>query len=338
MSASIGVGKLKFTVFGTGYDDERGDSGTGLRDGGTLSFQSTYAVIDETGAYCWIVKYGTTELVKYDMLTWEEVDKGDLPDTCAYLNHPKNVPNNYGIVYKAEDGIYIFDLTTNEIISQGTIAFVPSGNEDCILVDDEIRFATLAQGRARNWIRTLSIDDLSSTEVDLTDTAFVGFTDDSHVYCFYPKEWFYQSHKLYLIDRAGNTVWTITQSTFDNIYMAGLTRDGKIYLPCLIDGVWVMGEFPQTPAPDVNTPAPVRTFGEFETGPSMIIQQSLCVTYSSDRRMAAFSTDGGGLYITDFEDVYLIDENGTDCVPLAINDDTFIYNNSATASTEVVTF
>lgn len=339
MSASIGVGKLKFTVFGLGYDDERGDSGTGLRDGGTILRQSAYAAIDETGAYCWLVEYQTGVLRKIDMLTLEEVDKGELPDHCAYLNYPKNVPNNLGIAYDTGDDIlYIFDLTTNEIISQGSVEYEPTGKEDCILVDDELRFFTLTQGRARNYIKTLSIDDLSMTSVDVNDTSAIGFTDNSHLYCFYPKEWFYQKHTLYLIDRAGNPTWSITDSTFDNIQMSGLTRDGKIYLPCLINGTWVMGEFPQTPAPDVLTPAPIRTFGEFESAPGMIIQQSLYVTYSADRNMAAFSTNGGKLYITDFEDVYEIADNGTDCMPLAISDDTLIYSDAASGTTEVVTF
>lgn len=343
MSATIGVGKLKFTVFGKGYDDTRGNSGSGVKEGEVLNYASRYAEIDATGRYLWLG--GDWGVKKIDTFTWTEVSTGDLPSWMHYLNHPKNVQNNYGFLcdqsgYGSDTTGYVFDLTTNEIISSGEMEYRPSAGawEDCILVNgEELRFATLTQGRATNYVKTLAIDDFAMTQTDGIGRSIVGFTDNSHVYGYYPKEWFYQDNNISLITTSGSWVWDVQKSYFNNVVVGGLTRNGKIYVASAIDGKWVLGEYPQTPAPDFDTPTPSRYFGVFNGYPNAVYNGVVNVKYSTLRNIALIGTSDTGIYITDFDDVYKISDTNM-VFPLAINDDMAVVYNGSTRKTEVIMF
>lgn len=341
MSANIAIGKLKFTVFGKGYDDERGNSGSGVKEGEVLNYGSRYAEIDATGRYIWVA--GDFGIRKIDTFTWEEVSMGDIPNWMHYINHPKNVSNNYGFVseisgYGADMTGYIFDLTTNEIISSGDLTYRSGGGQDdCILVDDVLIFASLTQGRASNYVTTLAIDDFTMTRTEGIGRSFVGFTDNSHIYGYYPKEWFYQDSNISLITTSGVWVWDVQRSNFNNVAVGGLTRNGKIYVPSSIDGNWVLGEYPQTPAPDFDTPTPSRYFGVFNGYPNTVYNGVINVKYSTLRDIALICTSDTGIYMTDFEDVYRISDTNTTSA-LAINDEMAVIYNGSTRKTEVIMF
>lgn len=340
MSATIEIGKLKFSVFGKGYENTRNNSGSGAREGEVLNYGSRYAEIDATGRYLWLC--GDFGIRKIDTFTWEEVSMGDIPNWWGYLNHPKNVSNNLGIICENYQQSYagkIFDLTTNEIISEGTFAYPPSAGalEDCILVDDTILFATLTQGRATNYVKTLAIDDFTMTRTGEIGRSIVGFTDNSHVYGYYPKEWFYQDNNISLITTSGSWVWDVQRSYFNNVAVGGITRNGKIYVASAIGGKWVLGEYPQTPAPDFDTPTPSRYFGEFSGYPNAVYSAAINVKYSTLRDMALICTSDTGIYITDFEDVYKISDANAK-MALAINDEMAVIYNVSTRKTEVIMF
>ena len=340
MSATIDVGKLKFTIFGKGYDDDRGNSGTGVKEGAVLNYAASMAEIDATGRYIWLVgDFVTNEMQKVDTYTWTAVSTGDVPH-YKYINHPKNVANNYGLVidqYGGSNMGCLFDLTTNEIFNSGEInPNYQVGDEDCILVDDKIKLATLAQGRTTNRIRTLDIDTFDMSVTAEFGRALVGFTDNTHVFGYYPKEWFYQDSNISMLTTSGGWVWDIQQSSFDNIVVNGFTRDGKIYLPSHINGKWVLGEYPQTPAPDVNTPSPTRYFGDFGGYPNALYS-GIQIVYNTDRSIALMCTSNIGAFITDFQDIYKI-SNTNELMALAVNDEMAVVASNSARTTEVIMF
>lgn len=341
MSAIIEVGKLKFSVFGKGYNDDRGNSGSGIKEGEVLNYVSRYAEIDATGRYLWLS--GDFGIKKIDTFTWTEVSTGDVPNWMHYLNHPKNISNNYGFVCDSSSSQetvgYIFDLTTNEIISSGEMTYRPASGalEDCILVDDTLVFATLVQGRASNYIKTLAIDDFAMTQSSGVGRSFVGFTDDTHIFCYYPKEWFYQDNNISLVTTSGSWVWDIQRNYFNYIAQQGFTRNGKIYLPSNVNGTWVLGEYPQTPAPDVDTPSPSKLCGRFDGFPNAVFEGGLNIKYSTTRDIGLICTSDVGIYVTDFDDVYKI-SNANAYKALAVNDEMAIVCNGGARKTEVLMF
>lgn len=340
MSANIPIGKLKFTVFGKGYDDDRGNSGAGTKESAVLNYRALSAEIDATGRYIWVVgDYVPNGMQKIDTYTWTAVSTGDIPH-YKNINHPKNVANNIGIVQNNESDshtIYLFDLTTNEMINSGEMSYYAYvSHEDCILVDDTIYLATLTQGRAGNIVRTLNIDDLSMTTTGTIGRSFVGFTDNTHIFGYYPKEWFYQDSNISLLTTSGGWVWDVQQSSFPNIATGGLTRNGKIYLPSLINNKWVLGEYPQTPSPDVNTPSPSRYFGDFGGYPNTLnYTEGLTIRYNTTRDIALICTTDVGAFITDFQDLYKISDLGG-MRALAVNDEMAVVSHDNV--TEVIMF
>ena len=337
MSATIGIGKLKFSVFGKGYDDDRGNSGTGIKEGAILNYRASMAEIDATGRYIWLAgDFVPNGMQKIDTYTWTAVSTGNVP-LLKYINHPKNVANNLGLVVDMYGGSrtgYLIDLTTNEILNSGEMDYLSYASEDCILIDDTIYLATITQGRGGNIIKTLNIDDFSMTATDTIGRAFVGFTDNTHIYCYYPKEWFYQDNNETMITTSGSWIWDIQRGYFDNICPRGFTRNGKFYLPSHIGDKWVLGEYPQTPAPDLDTPTPSRYFGDFGGYPESM-NNGLQIKHSTLRDIGLMCTTSLGAFITDFDDVYKISDTNS-MNALAVNDEMAVVSHDNV--TEVIMF
>lgn len=326
MSANIPIGKLKFSVFGRGYDDVRGNSGTGASAPDTLNFYPAQAAFDSTGQYCWIL-ISNGGLHKFSTTTWQMVDQGEVPTNALGFYHPSNVDNNIGFSYYG--GVaYVFNLTTNEIISTGEISgFAYNGSlMDCILIDDDkLRLASNGQTRATNGIFTIDLNDFSWSVTTHYNSGFSGFIDNDSVYAYYEPEWFYQTGRIFSANASGGEDWSrgasqAGGSAFDKITLQGATAKGYVYIPSYVNGKWTLGKYSGLSGFDYETPSPIKTFGEFPSKPTMYSttnRGTWYATYTNGRTKACFGSTYG-LYVTDFNDMWLIAEGNYQ--PLAICD------------------
>lgn len=334
MSAGIGINKIKFSVFGRGYDDDRGNSGEGFLEPVNTGIGVEQAVFDETGEFCWIVIYnGNYRLYKYETQNWTVVSQGSIPH-AEHIYHPTNVPNNIGIC-QSGGTTYVFDLTTNEIIksASGGYGFGITTYMDMVLDEENniVRFTFMSRNRANSIeIYSMSLDTfvVSSSGV-IYDRQSNGFYDDVHVKTAYVPVWFYNWWNVYSVSYGGSTNWSIQATdpdshSFTNIGYDtwGLVGHGKFYLPSLIDDAWVMGEYDATSAPDLITPSPEKTYGQFTGRPS--INEALA--YSNGRKLGAFSC-GEGTFVVDMENGELMQITTTVETVKAICDDKMICSN-----------
>ena len=344
MSANLIAHKIDFSVFGRGYDDARGNSGNGSKKAVTNLgwLWTTCAVFDETGQYCWVRTdaSGNQALRKYRTDTWDSVDAGNISTGYSYIIHPCNVANNLGYAWNDSSSV-LFDLTTNEIIvsSENHIPYA-SGRFECVLVDGKIRVTTMGQSRATNHIYIIDTEDLSITDVTYTGGC-CGYVNDSGIYCYYEPMWFsdhgWRSKKNAV---SGADVWFVSSQgsgsgAFANSAWQGLTGHGNIYLPSYIGGKWVMGAYNASSTPDFETPTPSRTFGEFSTHPGF--RGQYYSAYTDGKELAAWTTDIG-LFVTDFENLDLIDSRSSIQVLAMTEDMLFCNNQSANSSAVVIEF
>lgn len=331
MSANIPIGKLSFTVFGYGYNSDRADSGSGMKESIPLPFGASYAEFDPTGQFCWIKRDSSgSGLYKYDTRNWELVDQGEIPTNLQYLYKPKNSENGYAIAFPftvSSGDAYLFDLTTNEIINSGAASTLISGKYDCIDAGNGIyRFCPQSGSSEIINIQSLDTDDFSvSKTADISQRAGVGFIDTDSIYAYYPREWFYQLGYVASYNVSGGQDWyqqaTEDDRGFNNVSLHGFTRDGKIYVPTNVNGTWKIGEYDGMSQVNFLAPNYVRTFGNFGNEKIEIGQNGYFAVYSGDRNLVAFPVTDKGLYISDFNDVYeIIDYADAYYYPLAITD------------------
>lgn len=333
MSANIPIGKLSFTVFGSGYNSDRADSGSGMKQSIPLAFAASYAEFDPTGEYCWIKKDNNgAGLYKYRTRDWTIVDQGLVPTNLGYLYRPSNTEDGYGIAYPntiSSEDAYLFDLTTNEIISSASVSTIIQGLLDCIDVGSGIyRFCIKSNNRGIISIYSVDTSDFTVTKSsDIGNRAGVGFIDDDSMYAYYKPEWFYQQAYVGSYNTAGGQDWGQQapegDNQFSNVSMHGFTdANGHIYVPTLVNGVWKIGEYDGTSQVNFITPNYIRAFGNLgETKPTILPY----VAYSCDRSLVAFMVQDVGLYLSDFDDVYLIsDFESAEYRPLAVSENMII--------------
>ena len=327
MSANIPIGKLSFTVFGSGYNSDRADSGAGEKESTVLNISATMAEFDKTGAYCWIVT--NSGLFKYETTNWTTVDQGDVPRACNWITKPKNNANGYGLaLLPSNNSFYLFDLTTNEVINSGG-GYSIVGAVDCIDIgDNKYRFCSLRKnyGQGSNYFYTVDLSDLSVTPSGVfSPRAFVGFLDEDDVYAFYSPTWFYQYKSIFSFNISGATNWAQVASDagsagFASVCMEGATKDGKIYVPTLVNGVWTMGEYNGMSQVNFNSPNPIRTFGRLRDDVAYSLIVDGVTIYSGSRSSAVMRFDNE-IYFTDFDDVYFITKYTEEFIkPLAMTD------------------
>lgn len=309
MSAFIDVNKLNFTVFGRGYDDDRGNSGEGYLEPDSTGIDVVLAEFDETGQFCWINDGGWHGNVvhKYETENWTSVEQGSVP-YLEFITHPHNVENNIGYVGYGNT-VCLFDMTTNEIIKTGSVSNLWHGGRitDCTLDEDNnlLHYVRLYRNRENTTnIYTLDIDNLSGSNIgDIYDRSNNGFIDIDSAFVKYPPEWFNQWWWASALNVNGSTEWGITATddsthAFTNVgYNCwGLCGRGKIYLPSYIGDEWVMGEYSGASTPDLITPTPIKTYGHFDSKPA--ISEAIC--YSNGKKKGAFSC-GEGTFVCDME-------------------------------------
>lgn len=340
MSGTIDIFKLKFSVFGHGFEDTRADSGDGAKArADKINYSAEYAAIDSTGQYLWLA--GAAGIKKYDLLDEDlaEVPQTAVPDgTTTILMHPSNVSNNYGIAFQGTT-CTIFDLTNDGVVISGTVLYTLTQMKyDCVLNGGEVQIATLQQGRANNKIYTLDTSDLTMTEASLLQKGVNGFVDASKISAYQVPRYGDEYIFIYGINIDGTTEWSYQApspggSAMPNYIEVGWGAGGLMWNPCKKYGKWRMGGFRWTASTAFATPMPYKVFGTFTERPTMLLNQKIYYAHSTGREKIAFST-GQGVYVGDYHDLkkvtddsnYVLATEGTTVVALNPNDNyTYVY-------------
>lgn len=324
---SIPTSKSSFVIYGHGFDSTRADSGNGSKIPQRHWIPAWYSAIDQTGQYAWFSDNGS-RMQKIKIKGWEQ-QSTSLP--TGAIMHPSNVPNNYGVLFAWLGDTYVFDLTTNEIITRISHQNALSNIFDCILVNDKIYVTHLIGGRTNVYVHTIDITNGTHTTAVIDNNKSVcGFVDDNTLYAFYPIEWFSDWFRWNGYGLDGALQWTGSAQELPNVKMSGaLCGNGKITLPTLVNGVWRMGTFDGNSAPDFQTPSPIKTFGKFDTASGLAFNYA----YNQGRTKALFETSDG-TYLTDFNSITKLYD--TVMHPLALDDKTIIVANDTRNYIEVL--
>ena len=334
MSANLITHKIEFSVFGRGYDDDRGNSGSGAKEPDHISYGVNSACFDTTGRYCWVSLSSSGMMIglrKLDVETMTFVDQGNIP-RVNNIYHPVNVDNNWGVCF-SDNTTYIFDLTTNEIIYQ--ISDSKFGNTTAnisVTLDEEsniLRFAYVEKASDNKYRQIFSydIDNDSWSEVGWWDRACVGFIDVNSAYMHYYPVWFSSYYQAGSLNASGGTDWWVTAGIshkFDNLggAMWGLVGRGKLFIPSYVDGAWVMGEYDASSAPDFLTPSPVATFGQFNGW----VEIDTFTCYTPEWTWGAFGC-AEGTFIADMVNREMYKISDSRLTPRAISEDRMICSN-----------
>lgn len=331
MSASIDIFKLKFSVFGHGFEDTRADSGDGhATRADKINYAADYACIDSTGQYLWLAS--ASGIKKYDLLDDDlsEVAQTAVADnTSTILMHPSNVANNYGIAFQGTT-CTIFDLTNDSVVITDTVTYtLASMKYDCVLNGTEVQIVSLQQGRSNNKIYTLAMSDLTMTEVSLMTKGVNGFVDIGKISAYQVPRYGDEYIFIYGLNIDGTTNWTYQApsaggSAMPNYIEVGWGADGLMWNPCYKYGKWRMGGFKWTSASGFATPMPFKVFGTFPARPIMLLATKFFYAHSTGRTRTAFSTDQG-VYAGDYHDMIKVTDDAN--YTLACDENTVIAYN-----------
>ena len=350
MSANIAIDKLKFTVFGHGYDDERGNSGEGSSTWVKEIYAiSDFACIDSTENYVWlcIANQVNPRLRKYNIDTWEMEQPITIPTNLATrMYHPSNVSNNIGIAFQnwgSNADVYVIDLTTDEIYQHfnvDTSSTYINYSADCIMVDDVIYFSNTGQSNNNIIKLDLTNETISLySNVNYGNGGSCGFVDESTVYGYTDPLWFsnYAYRYGYSID--GTNLWTLQgresgSGGFPHCYSKGFCGNGYMWLPVEINDRWHWGKFNGHTGGDLYTPSPLDIVGDFENVPE---PNDFHVYYADGRNIVATVGSNYGLIVTDLEEheVYFTEES---YAPLAVSDEYVIDTSASYVVTKLIKY
>jgi len=348
MSATINSGKLKFSVFGNGFEETRNDSGYGGKtDQRIIWYNSDTAVIDQSGEYFWHTQGGgsgtMTWIAKRKISDLSSVSIGSIPYTKTYLYHPTNIENNIGIAFQNfgnNADVYIFDLTDNTIdkhFNVNTGSFYDNATADCIKVGDIYYFTLRGSG---NCI-TYKLDPINETFAVYSNPYFnngagCGFVDNDTIYAFNNPVWFSDYGHRYGININGVYQWDIVApnaggSGFPNTHERALCENGYIWLPTKVNNIWRWGKYDGNTGAGMTIPSPLKIIGKFgDTNPTY---DDFHIAYEDGHKRCAYVHATMGTFFTDFEEV----EKVTDeyWKPLAMNDHYLIMVNRIHSQTGV---
>lgn len=333
---SLDVENLKFTIFGSGFDDTRNDSGIGMREPDIYNLNAGFAMIDETETYVWLSD-GLNWTHKYRLSDFTEVSQ---PYGAGSLVHPSNVANNIGVLIARDGYTYVFDLTDNSLIAKISQTYHDATRADSVLIDDVIYICNLASGAGNLVVHTIDLENETHTDATLDgNRACYGFVDENTIFSQYPPIWFYMTATIYGYAPTGGVQWSHTSSgtgsqSFPRVSLdISLCRNGKIYTPTAKGDSWVMGEYNGNSAPDMETPTPIRTYGRFSAKP-LLWNNSPYVCYNQGKTKATFSSNIG-TYLTDFQTIYKLADDSTYMKPLAMTDH-WVISQRGTSQTSVL--
>ena len=328
MSASIDIFKLKFSVFGHGFDDTRADSGDGhIVKADKINYSAQYACIDSTGQYLWLAS--SLGIKKYDLFDddlSEVAQTAVIDNTSTILMHPSNVANNYGVAFQGTT-CTIFDLTDDSVVISGTVLYTLTQMQyDCIFDGTNFEITSLQQGRSNNYLHTLALSDLAMTDETLTAKGVNGFVESTKLSAYRVPRYGDEYIFIYGQRLDGSVDWTYQApqaggSAMPNYIEVGWGADGLMWNPCFKYGKWRMGGFKWTGATDFALPKPFKVFGTFSAKPTMLINQKFFYAHSTGREKIAFST-GQGIYLGDYHDLIKVTDDAN--YTLACENDTVV--------------
>jgi len=323
MSATINSGKLKFSVFGNGFESTRNDSGDGAEtyEKPLYNYAGGTACIDSTNSYIWLTQNsGATPLAyltKTRISDLELIEITNIPtDKNTYLYHPSNVVNNYGIAIQNLDynyEAYVFDLTTNEIyyhfaISSSAISLTSSA--DCIMVNDDFYFVDRGVGSPKIYKLDVSNETFSQIgSQQFSNGTICGFVDNNTLYGFSNAVWFSDYARKYGFDLSGDIQWEVMNTDagvdFARCPDRGMCGNGYVWLASYVNGAWHWGAYDGNNGGDFFTPSPIKMVGNFgNTDPRY---SDYHFYYTDGRNKCAYGSSALGMVLVDFNaDVKII--------------------------------
>lgn len=298
---SLTIENEKFTIFGSGYEQTRNDSGDGMNEPEIHPLSTpTHAVFDTSGEYVYFTD-GNYNIRKFRINPWEEISV-TLPKGRIY--HPTNVENNIGIIYQtSEQKITVFNIDTEEILqsfaSVGSYSYIA----DCMMDGDDVYLIQKTNGNASAQMRHIDLANETDTLSNLWG-AVSGFVDTDTIYDYRAGAWWSDPTYANGYSLGLSSQWQGTYSTSADypVRFGGLCADGYLYLPTLINGEWVMGVYDGNSVPTFEpVPNPIRTYGNFGGDLSLVIsgKQAFFTCYNNGRTKGAFATTIG-TFVTDF--------------------------------------
>ena len=345
MSATIDVGKMRFSLFGRGYEDTRKDSGEGeIIQIVEPPIKGTSAIIDETKQYVWTVNGANVQPVfKYDISDiedWQDQSQSIITEVGGHLEHPSNVDNNYGIHFSYQNGgvitVTVFDMTDDTVYytftdsDTGFVANFSGVNYryDCILVDDKIYCANLANNF---YLVVIDLTNGTMTYTKYNNLCFYAFINDELMYITNIPVWFSDTLVQYGKKLDGTTVWSVSgiDPTSHHTYVknTAIGANNFLYMPTFRGGHWRIAKYKGKSAP-VFEPIPYYSadFGKFE-GNVNEGQEVTYIAFDDQREQCAFLYGYSLYYTADFKDLMQLAkaEVYSDALyPLALREDTII--------------
>ena len=349
MGATINPNKLKFSIFGNGFDDTRNDSGFGnVTYQKRIGYGASTAVIDENEEFFWITQSNGqlpfNYLGKGKISDLESVEITTIPtDTATKLYHASNVANNFGIAFQnfgANCDIYVFDLSTDEVFKHFTanLSFLADITEVVKNGDD---FYFVERGQTNGNVYKL---DYANETFTLTGSRYMdngkacGFVDVNTVYGFNNPVWFSDYKWRFGFTYNGSDEWAVRapnagSSGFQYCIERGLCGNGYFWVPCYIDGAWRWGKFDGNSSSDFVTPSPITTFGEFGSDPSY---DDYHFYYNDGRTWCAYVQSGLGMMLTNFDSIFSVTTEYWR--PLAVSDHFVIAQDRYIGETDIFKF
>lgn len=324
---SLTIENEKFTIFGSGYEQTRNDSGEGMPEPDIHLLNGiNYGAIDETGEFVWLSDGGN--IYKFRIRPWENVGHSI---GSGSVFHPCNVENNIGLA-SATSTNKVFNLTTGEVIKTIESGGGFSGWKcDSILVDDAIYLNI--RNTQRNGLSLYKVDienETVSLMLDEYNRLGCGFVDDDTIYSVFQAEWFSDYTRIYGYGFSGGVQWSGVSTDEDRLFSKvdtsnGICGNGFIFVPSLVEGKWRLGMYGGNSTPDFLTPTPIKTIGEFASKPSLEWQfRNVDICFNQGKTKCAFATSIGTFY-TDFDKKLVkLSDTPSDFIPLAMDDHTIV--------------
>lgn len=314
MSATISPNKLKFSIFGNGFDDTRKDSGYGnINYSKWIAGSVDTACIDQSETFYWLsCPYDAEHLIKGRIDNQEHETITTIPtNTLTKLFHPSNIANNYGVAvqnFGENADVYIFDLTTDQIYKHFTAGIGGLDDTlDCIMVGDKIYLARVGNPN----LDILCIDTDNETVYYTSNVSVYGgsgvcFVDNNTFYGVQSAIWFTDYERRFGYGLDGSVQWEVQAPVqggdgFPRCKGGALGGNGYIYVPVKIDNNWKYGKFNGNTGGDFYTPDPISTFGDFgDTDPSY---SNMYISYNNGRTWVSFDNNDLGLMATNYDTV-----------------------------------
>lgn len=303
---SYNIENLSFTIFGSGHDSTRNDSGDGMT---SFLYSCDYAAFDSTGQYLWVVtkngEIADQKIRKLDTTTWEEVphafENVDVHSnaTSGFLVSIENTNSNLGVLVTDSNEIVVFDLTTDTIyntISGNLYRIDPNYAPRATLVGDVIRIigASVDQSKYRAPYATINLtNNTYAMNEQPGGWTISGFYNDTDI-TFANRN--YGDRKALwganILDGAGSVkTWDDFYIYTDDITLDSFAKDNYLYIPTKVGDIWRFGKY--SVPPDFSTP-PADYIG---INANTIASPPV---YTRGKTWASFLMSDNSLAVTDF--------------------------------------